>query len=126
MDYGLYSKIKERDLKAIRELQAAELPCAYFICYRIKGNVSEAAKLLKLAWTEALSGILSGGKCPSLSFRGCLAKEIWRLSDEPLPEMEDEDIFEAFKVPKLVSFGNRIFSLDFLKKPLNKQKLYKK
>ncbi|MBR5187128.1 MAG: hypothetical protein IKW18_01545, partial [Clostridia bacterium] len=93
MDYGLYSKIKERDWETSRNLQETELPWAYFVCYRLKRNVGTAAKLLKLAWMETLSGILSAERCPKWSFQACLSKEIYRLSDEKIPPLQTNPVF---------------------------------
>lgn len=100
MDYELYSKIKKGNLSVLRDLQKSELPWAYFVCYRMTKDVQTAAELLRKAWTETISTVLSLGECPDDSFRVCLARILYRLCDT-VPETEDDDIFSSFEIPQI-------------------------
>ena len=99
MDYELYNRIKKCNLSVLRDLQASELPWAYFVCYRMTKDVGTAAELLRKAWMETISMIVNLGGCPRDSFRACLARELYRLCDT-VPDVED-DLFSSFEVPRI-------------------------
>ena len=100
MDYEVYSKIKKCNLSVLRDLQESELPWAYFVCYRMTKDVGTAAELLRKAWMETISMIVTLGGCPCDSFRSCLARELYRLCDT-VPDVEDDDLFSSFEVPRI-------------------------
>ena len=100
MDYELYNRIKKCNLSVLRDLQASELPWAYFVCYRMTKDVGTAAELLRKTWMETISMIVNLGGCPRDSFRAYLARELFRLCDT-VPKIEDDDLFSSFEVPRI-------------------------
>ena len=113
MDYELYSKIKKCNLSVLRELQKSELPWAYFVCYRMTGDAPTAAELLRRSWKSATEAISKSAECPRISFRACLSKEIYRLSETVTTA---DELFSELEIPRLTpKFDTFIEEIDRMK-----------
>lgn len=113
MDYELYSRIIKGNRTVLRKLQESELPWAYFVCYRITQNTETAAALLRQAWKETLSGLVSLGGCPKASFRAFFANKLYWLSERSI---DTDDMFANLEIPRISEkFDFFIYEIDQMK-----------
>ncbi len=89
MDFESYSKIKKGNGKYIQSLIDTHSKKAWFMCFYLTNNVTQAAPLFIKAFSETINGISMSETAPRGDFKAILFSNIYKFSMEEIEENED-------------------------------------